>query len=309
MLYNKSGEGGVLVLALGVLVVDLLMRLCVIEKKVAARYDEKDPAAQTQDDSNDQHASEEADEEVDEQTSLLANGRKKESDEYLIPPNQRWFIQKVPILYCFTSPSLIAAQLVALTQAMILAAFDATIPTHAHDLFGFGSLKSGLLFVPLSIVNFAAGPIGGWFIDKYGTKPVAVFGFAYLVPILVLLRLPHADDGMGQVYVLGALMGLAGVGLGTIGSPSIVEAGAVVHRFYKRNPAFFGEQGPYASLYAFNSAIFCAGLSFGPLLGGGLKDAIGYGNMNAVLAGLSAFTAIASFFYLGGKPKSLRKCS
>lgn len=45
----------------------------------------------------------------------------------------------------------------------------------------------------------------------------------------------------------------------------------------------------------------------GPLVAGTLRDHVGYGNMNAVVAGLCAVTAALSFVYLGGKPRFLEK--
>jgi len=92
-----------------------------------------------------------------------------------------------------------------------------------------------------------------------------------------------------------------------IGSPSIVEASAVVRKYDKANPELFGENGPYAQLYGFNSLVFSAGLTLGPLLSGGLRDAMGYGNMNIVIAAISAVTALLSFFYIGGLPRFLCK--
>ena len=105
----------------------------------------------------------------------------------------------------------------------------------------------------------------------------------------------------------GALLALLGIGLAGMGAPSLVEMGAVTEKYYKRNKAYFGENGPYAQLYGLNSMVFCAGLTLGPLLAGGLKDSVGYGNMNAVVAAISAITAVLSFLYIGGKPKILRK--
>lgn len=45
----------------------------------------------------------------------------------------------------------------------------------------------------------------------------------------------------------------------------------------------------------------------GPLIAGGLRESIGYGNMNAVIAGMCAMVSILSFVYLGEKPKVLCK--
>lgn len=293
------------------------MRLMVIEKKVAARYianntdlhkkhagDGHEPD-HTHADTSEEHGEHDPTEE----SPLIPQGdRSKEiSDDFTIPQPQPILIQKVPILYCLSSPSLILALIVALVQASLLAAFDSTLPTHAQDLYGFDSLKSSLLFVPLGMLNLIFGPIAGWAVDRYGTKPAAVFGYAYLVPILALLRLPQAEPQPQQPLFYAGLLALCGVGMATIGSPSIVEAGAVVEQFHKKNPGAFGEQGPYAQLYGLNSMVFSLGLSIGPVLAGGLRDRINYGNMNAVLAGVSGITALACYIWLGGKPRGLQK--
>ena len=86
-----------------------------------------------------------------------------------------------------------------------------------------------------------------------------------------------------------------------------MEAGAVVQKYYEVNPEFFGEEGPYAQLYGLNSMVFSAGLTLGPELAGELKEAIGYGNMNAVLAAVCLATSMLCFVYIGGKPKCLSR--
>lgn len=104
-----------------------------------------------------------------------------------------------------------------------------------------------------------------------------------------------------------ALLAVCGVGMGVIGSPSIVEASNVVQKFDRANGVeVFGKNGPYAQLYGLNSLVFSAGLTVGPLLSGSLRDSIGYGNMNLVVGCLSAVTAVLSFIFVGGKPGILR---
>ena len=194
------------------------------------------------------------------------------------------------------------AFLVAFIQALLLGNFDATIPTVSEEFFGVDSLKAGLLFMPLGVSDFILGPLFGWCVDKFGTKPVVVGAYTYLIPILTLLRLPH-PGGKQQMILYGGLLALCGIGLAGIGAPSIVEAGAIVQKYYEVNPDFFGEDGPYAQLYGLNSMVFSAGLTLGPELAGEIKQAIGYGNMNAVLAGICAVTAILCFLYIGGPPR------
>lgn len=304
MLYKKTGYPGVFGIGFAILAIDFIMRLLVIEKKVARRYDAEDPSAVGDLDTTPSHHTDGQDEEndSDEEQPLLG----KEIDEFKLSENQSALARKIPILPLLKDPRLVTAFLVAFIQAVLLGSFDATIPTIAQELFAFDSLKAGILFLPLGAFDLILGPLAGWAVDRYGTKPAAVVGYAYLTPVLILLRLPHAG-GKDQMILYGALLALSGVGLAIIGAPSIVEAGAVVQKYYEENPDFFGEEGPYAQLYGLNSMVFSAGLTIGPELAGELKQRIGYGNMNLVLAAICLLTSVLCFVYIGGKPKMLKR--
>ncbi|KAK8221199.1 major facilitator superfamily domain-containing protein [Phyllosticta capitalensis] len=330
VLYEKAGYAGVFGIGFALLAVDFTMRLLVIEKKVAARYETQDPTQgdlqQTlSHDAEDQAGDQEQNENgATEESSLLG---KKEADQYKISPDQPAIARKVKLLPCLKDPSLVTAFLVSGIQATILGAFDATIPTVAEQYYGFPALKAGLLFLPLGVSDFLFGPLFGWAVDRFGTKPVATLSYLYLVPVLLLLRLPQpcpsassialdvatsaaaasSCDQKKQIAIWASLLFLSGAGLAGTSAPSIVEAGAVVKKFHERNPTFFGADGPYAQLYGVSSMVFSAGLTIGPLLAGLLKDTIGYGNMNAVVAAISLVTAAAAFAFIG-RPVRLRCC-
>lgn len=289
-------------LGFAILALDFIMRILIIEKKTAAKYEDEEGEASNGHVSQPEQEAEDGHEETEEDPLI----RKEESQEYKIPPNQSKAIRSVPILYCLKDPRLLTALLLAFVQATLLATFDATIPTEAQELFNFDSLSAGLLFIALVLPYLVFGPVAGWAVDRYGPKPAAVIGFGYLVPVLILLRLVRSG-GKSQIIVYCALLAFCGVGMGVIGSPSIVEASYVVGMYDKSNPDTFGENGPYAQLYGINSMVFSAGLTVGPLISGSLKDAVGYGNMNLVVAALCLLTAILSFIYVGGKPAMLKK--
>ena len=297
-MYKKAGYLGVFAIGFGILAIDFSMRLLLIEKKVSAKYDSDDGDVDAQTEDGDTEETHEDTEEV----PLLG----KEKDGYKVPPDQPKVIRGFPLLYCLRDPQLLTALLLAFVQASLLSSFDATVPTEATGLFGFDSLNAGLLFIALDIPYLILGPLAGWSVDKYGTKPAAVIGFGYLTPVLILLRIPHTG-GKPQIIIFCACLSLCGVGLAVIGSPSIVEASQVVQRYHKANPDFFGEQGPYAQLYGINSMVFSAGLTMGPVLSGTLRDAIGYGNMNIALAALTFITASLAFVFVGGTPRILRR--
>lgn len=307
-LYEKAGYPGVFGIAFAILAIDFIMRALVIEKKVAKRYETQDQTSVSHEDAASgqevRNSSDAEEQQPDEEQPLLSSKPKDETAAWKLNPDQPRIARLAPIIPCLANPSLLTALLVAVVQAILLGSFDATIPIVANEYFGFDSLKSGLLFLPLSVFDLILGPAFGWAVDRYGTKAVAVGAYVYLVPACVLLRIPHAGE-LPQVLIYGGCLALCGIGLAGIGAPSIVEAGAVVENYYEANPEWFGANGPYAQLYGLQSMVFSMGLAVGPELAGQLKERIGYGNMNAVLAGICGATALLCFVYLGEKPRFL----
>jgi MFS family permease len=306
LVYEKAGVGAVFAIGFGLLAVDFIMRLLVIEKKFARRYEIED---HTQDDSQENNDEEGAERETEEEAAEEEDSpflQNAEAEKYKIPEDQPTIILKFPMLYCLFNSRILMSQVATLMQATLFAVFDATIPTEAHDLFFFDSLKIGLLFLPLALPYLVLSPIGGIVVDKFGVKPAATIGFAFLSVPLALLRLPH-QGGTVEIAEFCVFVGLCGVGLAIVSAPSFVEASVVVELYHKHNPETFGEDGPYAQLYAINSIAQSLGLTLGPLVAGVLRVRIGYGNMNAVFAGMCLVVSGLCFVYLGGKPKMLRR--
>jgi MFS family permease len=270
-----------------------------VEKKVAAKYPGPDSHASESDGENDH--------EDTEQTPLLSNSRTT-LDRYRLPKPTNRFTRNFPILMLFRDAGLLTAIWIGFMQALLLGSFDATVPLVASEQFGFNSLKAGLLFLPLGGADFLLGPLFGWCVDRYGTKLASFLGFTWLIPTLVLLRLPNESglieklDNGHLIALYAGLLAMNGVGLAAINSPSIVEAGNVVENYYKANEDMF-HQVPYAQLYGINSMVWSGGLTVGPLLAGALREKIGYGNMNAVLGGICGLTAILAALFIGGRKK------
>lgn len=241
VLYDKAGFAGVFGAGFAVLAVDFIMRALVIEKKVARRYEGKSDNA-THEQANGHAEGQDEESQANGEEEPLLGKKKEEQQSFKLSPYQPKIARLVPILPCLSDPRLLTALLVALIQATLLGSFDSTVPTVGQELFGFSSLEAGILFAPLGIADLILGPLWGYLVDRYGTKPVAVASYSYLVPVLVLLRLPYAG-GTKQAVLFGGLLALCGVGLAGIGAPSIVEAGDVVQKYYEANPEFFGEDG------------------------------------------------------------------
>jgi MFS family permease len=251
IVYKKAGHIGVVYMGFGVLVLDLILRLLIIEKKTAAMYTTEpfEPVEDFQEDL--ERGTEDGGPEED--SPLLQTGDRKEKD-WKIRSDLPSFIKKVPILYCLSDSRLVAAGLVSFVQASVLALFDATIPTEGQSLFHVDSLQAGLLFIPLILPYLLLGSLAGKSVDKYGTKPAATIGFAFLVLPLILLRIPH-PGGIAEIVKFSAFVSLCGVGMAFISAPSIVEASEVIEKYHMANKEVFGKEGPYAQLYAIQSLV------------------------------------------------------
>ncbi|KAM0182039.1 hypothetical protein ACHAPC_007052 [Botrytis cinerea] len=303
VVYDKVGSNAVFGMGIALLGVDFGMRVAVIEKKVARKWG----VGEGLDGSEQGGASEsESGNGNGEEAPLLGNGENSDLDSWKIHKELPKIVRKFPVLYLLSSPRLLTAQLVAFMQATILAVFDATIPTQSQSVFGFTALQTGLLFTPIVLTSLIFGPLTGMAVDRYGPKLIGTIGYTFFTLPLILLRLPVSNTTHDLVLYC-VLLSLCGFGMAMIGAPSIVEASYVAEKYHNANPELFGEKGPYAQLYALNSMVFSAGFTFGPVLAGSLRESIGYGNMNAVVAGMCAVVAALCFGYLGGAPRCMSR--
>lgn len=290
---------GVMTVAISILAIDLVLRLLVVEKATAPEADKRHTGDNKA--PGDQEYDGTGREERHEEQPLLG-GISGVDQDFKLSDDQPWIVRAVPILPCLSDPAVLTALFGSLVGAILMGSFDATVAIVSHELFGFDSFSAGMLYLPIGVMHLVCGPPIGWAIDRYGTKSAGVFAFGIMIPPLLLLRLVHSG-GMLQVILYAVLLGVSGIGIAGSGTPCIVEAGAVIDSYYKANPAVFGDKGPYAMVYGLNGMVFNAGLTIGPELAGGLKDAIGYGNMNTVLAAISAGAAWLCFLYMGNKPR------
>ncbi|KAF2188306.1 MFS general substrate transporter [Zopfia rhizophila CBS 207.26] len=305
LLYAKTGYAGVFGFGVAFIVIDFIMRLLMIEKKVAAKYQLLTPTPPDLDPDSECPESNSP----TESTPLLPQSS-SDLSQYLLPEPKHRITRMFPILLVLRDTGLITALFIGFIQAFLLGAFDATIPLVAESRYGFDSLKAGLLFFPLGASDFFLGPLFGWCVDRWGTKPISILGFTWFVPVLILLRIPtEVTIGLElghQIALYASLLALNGVGLAIINSTSIVETGTVLEKYWRTNTDLFGGQAPYAQLYGINSMIWSLGLTVGPLMAGDLREKIGYGNMNAVLAGICGFTAILTVLFVEDKGKAKR---
>ena len=77
--------------------------------------------------------------------------------------------------------------------SLVASSFDTTLPLHVRDIFHWGSLPSGLLFIGLSGPGIILAPLVGWWKDRIGTRIPTTIGFLGLAPLLLLVGVPGDD--------------------------------------------------------------------------------------------------------------------
>lgn len=303
IVFDRAGYDAVFGMAYGLIGLDIILRLLLVEKKVAARWD---TVAEVQ-------VKMAADSQTVAPTFAQAESSDTEkglgSDESVIPQTRadtdlraRRRDRLPPVLALLYSRRLLAALFCALIQAALITSFDSVLTIHAANLFGWNSTGAALLFLPIVIPSFLA-PAFGWFSDKYGGRYPVTVGFLGACPPLICLRFVDENTTNDKV-ILCALLALIGLFLSLTFPPIMAEISSVVEAKEKSmlaaGRAGFGPGGAYAQAYGLFNMAFAGGCMVGPLLAGFIAEDRGWSTMALVLGILSAITAVPGCLWLGG---------
>ncbi|MCJ1381932.1 hypothetical protein MMC17_005044 [Xylographa soralifera] len=283
IVYARAGYYAVFYIAFGVIVLDISLRLLLIEKKVARKWlvEDAPPAAPPS---------------LSPDLSPAPHTPFPSTTTASPTPKPRFRLP--PILTLLSSRRLLSALWACLVQATLTTAFDSVLPLYAACTFHWTSTGAGLLFLPLIIPSFAA-PLIGFLADRHGPRYPAFAGFVFAAPPLVLLRLVTANT-LPQKVLLCALLALVGAGLATAMVPLMAEVTYVVEARERKAPGCFGDRGAYAQAYALFNVFFAAGTLIGPIWGGFVVGDAGWGVMTLTLGLLAAVTSVPVVVYTGG---------
>ncbi|KAJ4988122.1 MFS amine [Stagonosporopsis vannaccii] len=300
VVFDRAGYDAVFGMAYGLIGLDIVLRLLLVEKKVAIRWK---PAA---DDQARVAAASPTniprDETIDTEKAILSRQSETPNMPEGRPLRDRRRDRLPPVLALLYSRRLLAALFSALIQAALLTSFDSVLTIHAANLFGWKATGAGLLFLPVVIPTFLA-PVFGWFSDKYGGRYPATIGFLGATAPLVCLRFVD-ENTVNDKVILCALLALTGLFLAATFPPIMAEISFVVEAKEKSmlasGRAGFGPGGAYAQAYGLFNMAFAGGCMVGPLLAGFIVEYRSWPIMALVLGILSAVTAIPAFLWLGG---------
>lgn len=319
VVFAASGYYAVFAMAFGLIVLDIMMRLILIEKKVAAKWlpvEEVDQAPKDEQKGGEAHKSGDqksvADFEMEAVSPELGKDIQKETQddpstlpEDVLPENaplskKKKYTDRLPaVIWLLSSRRVLSALWACLIQASLLTAFDTVLPLFVRDTFHWNSLGAGLIFLPIVVVSFF-GPIIGWASDKVGPRWFATAGFVTACPCLILLRLVY-ENTLDQKVLLCALLALIGTTLTLVLTPMMAEITYAVDAKAQRHPpGFFGKNGAYAQAYSLFNMAWAGGCLVGPLLSGLVNQRAGWAVTTLILGCVSIVTAIPTAIWTGG---------
>jgi MFS family permease len=293
VVYERSGYYPVFAVTFGVIGLDILLRLMLVEKKIAAKWME--PAStpiQNQStpsiDGGIASAQCDASSAVAEKNTTIAATRTAETRRRKVPS----------MLILLKSRRLLAAFWGSLATSITMTALDTTIPLYVNQIFGWGSLGAGLVFLALLAPNFA-GPLIGHWTDKYGPRWISAGGLLFSIPFWVLLRLVD-HDGIRQQVLLCALLLLLGIACAFIMTPLLAEFSKVCDAKERQQPDLFAGKSAYAQSFGIFNVAWAAGSLIGPLVAAGIIEAAGWKTMTWSMALFSAAGVLPALLYSGG---------
>ncbi|KAF2839412.1 putative MFS amine transporter [Patellaria atrata CBS 101060] len=306
IVFDHGGYNAVFAMAYGMIILDIILRVLMIEKKHVKRWEPVVPRSDSVWSSPPNTATTLMPEEkafygIDEEKTYGSDNAQQRNIEPMPPGTDSAVDSKSkypPVITLLASRRLLAALWGILAIGSVMTGFDATLPLFVHENFGWGSTGAGLIFLPIVIPSFL-GPLIGWVADIYGARWLSAAGFLLGAPFLILLRLIDHDD-MPQKVLLCALLFFIGTAINLVMAPLMAEITYVVEAKEKERPGMFGPKGAYAQAYGLFNMAFAIGCVVGPVWAGMVRDSSGWGTMGWSLAILSGVSAIPTAIWTGG---------
>ncbi|KAK5953103.1 hypothetical protein OHC33_005671 [Knufia fluminis] len=311
IVYEKAGYYAVFGMGFGIIVIDLIFGFLLVEKKEARKWSrQQEPETETtpQTEKTSKSTSQQptaltrtstgtthdtatrpgSEGSTPESTSAILNRNSKRSAAKRVPP----------FLILLRSRRMQAAFVANVMDAMVLTAFDVTLPLFVEDTFGWNALGSGLVFLALLSPSFIQ-PLYGMLIDRHGAKPAAVLGLLLCIPPFVCLKF-ITYSSLSQKILLCSLLFIIGLGAHLTLAATMTEFTNIASQKEERQPGSMGSGGAYAQSYSLFNMSWALGSLAGSYFAGGIRERGGWGTMGWAYAVLCAVVSIPTLLYCGG---------
>lgn len=243
-LLRLAGYWPAWITAIAVLIIDMLMRLVIIEKRKEQKRDSNAKSASPATNRNSEQLSpEDADVEAT-AAEAATNNSLSETTPLLQPPMASTDIQEpsskkataqqsdgITNFYrvVLSHPRALTAMACHMTSSLVVTSLDTTLPLHVIREFGWNTAQMSFMFFLIQLPQLALGTFTGWLKDKHGTKVATGVGYLLTGLLLWLLGTP-GHDGLsfigsgqkGQIVYSSTLLALGFARSLTIGT-GIIE--------------------------------------------------------------------------------------
>ena len=305
VIYAHGGYYAVFGLMFAMLGLDALLRLAMIEKRVAHTWLE---AAAVDADTPNVPSKPHSPTSLTPCPPVRGNGDETAGEI----PHARLILHHPlpPIFRLLLSSRMLVSLVGGLLQSSLNVAFDSTLPLDVNALFAWEQTGQGLIFITILLPSLLQ-PVFGAITNRYqqGRRLLAAGGCLLATPAFVLLRLV-TQDTLSQKALLCALLVLIGLGM-AISMPAIIAGvGATVADAEKEDPQTI-KRSAMATGWSLVNAAYAAGCLVGPLFAGLIRNAAGWQTTAWCLGLLSGVTSVFLLLFLGGwigklTPKALR---
>ncbi|KAK5149384.1 hypothetical protein LTR04_007129 [Oleoguttula sp. CCFEE 6159] len=269
ILYERQGYSAVMAVMFALAGVDLLLRMAMIEKSVAAQWLE--PTAK---------------ETLDIELALEIADRGVYDAKKVASS-----IHVVELSPALAGPS---------DQGRSIFR-TAVLPLLVMQVFGWNALKAGLSFIPLLLPCVLIDPIAGFLSDRHGSRLLAGGGFILTIPCLISLRFV-THDSPHQIGLLIGLLLLNGLALAFILPCLMADISRAVEA-QEGTDGTNGSTGVYAQAYGLFACSQAAGMLLLPLFAAMLKERYEWSTMTWALAILSGLSGVPIFLFVGDREK------
>ncbi|KAF2209012.1 hypothetical protein CERZMDRAFT_107259 [Cercospora zeae-maydis SCOH1-5] len=200
-------------------------------------------------------------------------------------------------------PGAWAAMANVVAFGVIMSAFDATLPLHLRDVFGWGPAPTGSLFLGLQIPAMLTAPLIGWLRDRIGLRWPTSIGWVITAPLLWFTGIPGKSnflgvgDGVaGERAFVATIVGI-GLTMSLMRGAGAFQLTSLLYELKAQDPNMFGPGGGSSRMFSLTEISFNVGLLVGPILCAAITDAVGYYYTACTLAIVSLLTGLMSFLF------------
>ncbi|KAJ5781838.1 uncharacterized protein N7518_010321 [Penicillium psychrosexuale] len=193
--------------------------------------------------------------------------------------------------------------LIIISGTTVSTSFHATLSLHVEKTFGWGPRAVGLLFAGLVIPGVVIGPIAGWVRDKVGTRRPTVVCAILEAIVLGLMGIvgdiPWAGArDMGKPLYVACIVAI-GILRPFVSGIAPVELTATAKAIQEGSPGTFGPKGGMSRVFSMMDVADSLGMMIGPIIGGSLKEMVGYKCMSWAWSLLYLLLAALAMCFLG----------